>query len=264
MTILLATALFAFALAFVLGLALGFFRAFFAVAEDPLVSRIRAALPGANCGACGFPGCDGYAAAVAGREASAGRCAPGGAETAARLAALVGADAAAEAVRQAAALACRGTREHAPLKGIYTGVLGCRAAKLSSNGTKLCAWACLGFGDCAAVCRFGALSIGADGLPRIDLSRCTGCGACVAECPQAVLRLVPLDRAAPFMHCSNRNPVKAAIIKTCKNACIKCGLCVKICPRHCIAMDQGLPSVDAANCDGCGLCAAKCPTKALF
>ena len=262
MSIVLISAFFAFALALLLGLALGFFREFFAVVEDPLAGQIRAALPGANCGACGFPGCDGYAAAVAKQEAPANRCTVGGASVAAQIAALTGAEAEAF-TPQVAVLACQGTLEHSPLKGVYTGVPTCRAAKLSAGGTKLCSWACLGFGDCLKVCQFGALSLGDNGLPRIDPARCTGCKACAAECPQTLLQVIPIDRAAPLTRCSNRNPLKAMVLKTCKAGCIKCELCVRVCPKHCITLDRGIPVIDDTNCVACGLCAAKCPTKAL-
>jgi Na+-translocating ferredoxin:NAD+ oxidoreductase RNF subunit RnfB len=262
MSIVLITAIFALLLAFVIGVALGFFREFFAVVEDPLVGQIRAALPGANCGACGFPGCDGYAGAVAKREAATNCCTVGGAAVAAQVSALLGVEAG-TLTPQVAVLACRGSKEHAPLKGDYTGVPTCRAAKLSTGGTKLCAWGCLGYGDCVKVCQFGALSIGDDGLPHIDPSRCTGCKACVAECPQMLLQVAPVDRTAPLPRCSNRNPLKAQVMKTCKVGCIKCELCVKNCPEKCITMDRGIPVIDTAKCTKCGTCVTKCPTKVL-
>ncbi|MDR3303878.1 MAG: RnfABCDGE type electron transport complex subunit B [Treponema sp.] len=262
MSIVLITALFALLLAFVIGVALGFFKEFFAVAEDPLVGKIRAELPGANCGACGFPGCDGYAAAVAKGDTATNCCTVGGATVAKAVSALLGVDAVA-LVPQIAVLACRGSREVAPVKGEYTGIPTCRGAKLSTGGTKLCAWGCLGYGDCVAICKFGALSMGANGLPRIDPTRCTGCKACVGECPQMLLQAIPENRAAPLPFCSNRNPVKAMVMKTCKSGCIKCELCVKNCPEHCITLDRGLPVIDAAKCTACGTCVSKCPTKVL-
>jgi Na+-translocating ferredoxin:NAD+ oxidoreductase RNF subunit RnfB len=262
MTIVLITAIFAALLALVLGIALGFFREFFAVEQDPLVGLIREALPGANCGACGFPGCDGYANAAASGQAGAGSCTVGGKAVAEKIAALLGTDAAAM-TPVVAVLACQGSREHAPLKGEYTGLPTCRGAKLSAGGTKLCAWGCLGFGDCVAVCKFGALSMGEDGLPRIDREKCTGCKVCVAECPQQLLRDVPADRVGAMTRCSNRNPVKAQVMKTCKKGCIKCELCVKNCPEHCIVMENGIPKVDYSKCVACGTCVGKCPTKVI-
>jgi Na+-translocating ferredoxin:NAD+ oxidoreductase RNF subunit RnfB len=262
MSIVLITAVFAALLALVLGAALGFFREFFAVGQDPLAALIREALPGANCGACGFPGCDGYAQAAASGQAGTGACSVGGKAVAEKIAALLGTDAdVAKPVIMV--LACQGSGEHAPLKGEYTGIPSCRGAKLSAGGTKLCAWGCLGFGDCAAVCKFGALSMGADGLPRIDREKCTGCKLCAAECPQQLLKETPAGLEGAMVRCSNRNPVKSMVIKTCKKGCIKCELCVKNCPEHCISMDNGIPRVDYGRCIACGVCAEKCPTRVI-
>jgi Na+-translocating ferredoxin:NAD+ oxidoreductase RNF subunit RnfB len=261
MSIIIITAVFAALLALVLGIALGFFREFFAVEQDPLTGLVREALPGANCGACGFPGCDGYAAAVAAKKAGTGNCTVGGKAVAEKLAALIGGDAV-EIVPTVTVLACQGSQEHAPLKGEYTGIPTCRGAKLSSGGTKLCAWGCLGYGDCVTVCKFGALSIGVMGLPIIDTEKCTGCKACVIECPQQLLREVPKDRQGAVALCSNRNAVKAMVLKTCKKGCIKCELCVKNCPEKCITMD-GIPLIDNSKCTSCGTCVEKCPTKVL-
>lgn len=261
MSIVLITALFAVILAFVLGFALGFFQKFFAVVEDPLKGQIRACLPGANCGACGFPGCDGYAGAVAAKTAAINKCSVGGKSVAEKLAAIMGGDA--TVIPMVAVLACQGSKEHAPLKGDYWGIPTCRGAKLSAGGTKLCSWGCLGFGDCTQVCQFGALSIGDNGLPRIDYDKCTGCKACIAECPQQLLRDIPKDQQGAIALCSNRNPIKPMVKKTCKVGCMKCEACVKNCPEKCITMDRGIPVVDYAKCTSCGTCVAKCSTNRM-
>jgi ferredoxin len=177
-----------------------------------------------------------------------------------KLAVLVGGEAV-QIVPVVSVLACQGSREHAPLKGEYTGIPTCRGAKLSAGGTKLCTWGCLGYGDCTAVCKFGALSMEENGLPRIDPLKCTGCKVCVAECPQGIIRDIPRDREGAFVYCSNRNSIKAMVMKTCKVGCIKCELCVKNCPEQCIVMENGIPVVDYAKCTSCGTCATKCPTK---
>ena len=262
MSIVLITAIFAALLAFILGAALGFFRDFFAVPEDPLASQVREILPGANCGACGFPGCDGYAAAIAVGTAGISSCSVGGMAVARKLSKLVGGDA--KIVPVIAVLACQGSKEHALTKGEYTGIPTCRGAKLSTGSTKLCAWGCLGYGDCIAVCKFGALSMGADGLPKIDREKCTGCKLCVAECPQALLKDTPKELIdSPRVYCANRNPIRANVIRSCRAGCRKRELCVKNCPANSITMDNGIPKVDYATCTSCGTCYEKCPSKVI-
>ncbi|MDR1388456.1 MAG: RnfABCDGE type electron transport complex subunit B [Treponema sp.] len=254
------TAAFAALLAFILGLALGLFKEIFYVEEDPLTGRLREALPGANCGGCGFPGCDGYAAAVAG-GADITRCAAGGKATAGALAAIMGV-AAAEVTPMVSVRCCLGGKDVALPKGIYTGIKTCHGAKLA-GGVKLCTYGCIGFGDCVGVCKFGALSMGGDMLPHVDRTKCTGCKICAAECPQGILRVIPGGKKITLTLCSNRNPVRSAIRKTCRVGCIKCGICVKNCPEQCIVLDNGIPVIDYARCTNCGVCESKCPTHVI-
>jgi Na+-translocating ferredoxin:NAD+ oxidoreductase RNF subunit RnfB len=247
-------------LAFFLGLALGLFRDLFMVKEDPLVESIRNALPGANCGGCGFPGCEGYAAEVAaGGDIS--KCTAGGKSTADKLAELMGAGAVA-ITPMVAELCCLGGDDIAVKRGKYTGIHSCRGAKLAGS-TKQCSWGCIGFGDCVAVCKFNAISMGNEGLPVIDRAKCTGCKVCIAECPQGVLKLIPKDNKRVIAHCSNRNPIRSAIRKTCRLGCIKCGICVKQCPEKCLVLENGIPQVDYDKCTACGTCGEKCPTKVM-
>jgi ferredoxin len=105
--------------------------------------------------------------------------------------------------------------------------------------------------------------MGKDGLPRVDRTTCTGCRVCVAECPQGILRVVPCDKRVTLALCSNRNPVRAAVRKTCRVGCIKCGICVKNCPEQCIVLEDGIPVVDYEKCTACGTCEQKCPTKIM-
>ena len=260
MTIVIITGGFSLALALILGTTLGFFREFFAVPQNPIAGSIREALPGANCGACGYPGCDNYAAAIATGNAPVNACSVGGPAVAAKISEITGV--AGEAVIQTiSVLACQGSKIHAGLKGQYTGIPTCRGAKLSAGGTKLCAWGCLGFGDCVKVCKFDALSMGDNGLPVVNYAKCTGCRLCMSECPQGLFKAVAKDQKGAMTLCSNRNPVRQMVAKTCKIACIKCGLCVKNCPHQCISLDTNIPVVDLSKCDSCGTCAEKCPTK---
>ncbi|MCL2070563.1 MAG: RnfABCDGE type electron transport complex subunit B [Treponema sp.] len=266
MSIVLLTALVALAIAFTLGLALGFFKHIFAVVEDPLVGQIKDLLPGVNCGGCGYPGCDGFAAALAAGDAPVNACPPGGADLVKQLAALVGGDA--DSTPLVAVLACAGTHNKAPLKGQYIGVNTCRAAKLSTGSIKRCTWACQSLGDCINVCKFDAMVMGDDGLPRIDAEKCTGCKACAKECPMSVILMVPKDFQGVRPLCSNLNVNKAMVSKNCKAGCFKCEICVKNCPETCIKMTKDLyihsiPAIDNSKCTRCGVCVEKCPVKVL-
>jgi RnfABCDGE-type electron transport complex B subunit len=267
MTIVLLTAAFALILAFILGVVLGFFKEFFAVPVDPLVDNIRSVLPGANCGACGFPGCDNYAAAVAAKNAGIAACTVGGSAVAEKIAAITGGTA--EAMVQAfAVLACQGSFLHARLKGVYTGIPTCRGAKIA-GGTKLCRWGCIGFGDCTKVCKFGALGFNSEkGLPEIYTGKCTGCMMCIHECPQGIIKAVALPLGAARLLgamalCSNISSNRQSVVRSCKIACIKCGLCVKQCPQQCIDLGSNIPVVDYTKCTSCGTCVEKCPAKVI-
>ena len=260
MSIVIISAVFALVLAFILGAALGFFNHLFAVPPDPATDRIRELLPGTNCGGCGFAGCDAFAAAVSAGSAGDAVCTAGGPTTAAKIAAVTGISAG-DVPQYTVVLACQGSSAHAAAKGAYSGVRSCRGAKIATGGTKLCSWACMGFGDCVSVCKFGALSMGENGLPVVSYAKCTGCGMCVKECPQDVLRLIPSDRKGALALCSNKNPVKRLAAKACAVACTKCGICVRNCPQNCISLATHIPVVDYAKCDSCSVCAEKCPTK---
>jgi ferredoxin len=105
--------------------------------------------------------------------------------------------------------------------------------------------------------------MGEDGLPKVDYSKCTGCKLCSNECPQALLKNIPRDDKGSIAICSNHNPLRSTIRKTCKIGCIKCGICVKNCPQQCITLVNGIPDVDHSKCISCGTCAEKCPTKVM-
>lgn len=261
MHIIISTLVVSIVLAFFLGLLLGVFKKVFHVEVDQTVSDIRAALPGANCGGCGFPGCDGLAAAIAAGDAPVTACTAGGPGVAESIGKIMGVTASAE--RKVSLLLCRGSREKTMDKAVYIGVKTCRGAKLSVNGTKLCDYGCIGFGDCVAACPFGAVKLSVDGLPEIDFEKCTGCGVCVSVCPQKILSLFSTSAKGSVLLCSCHNQNKPRLLKDCKAACIKCGKCSRQCPVHAISMESGLPVVDYALCDSCGECVKGCPTGAL-
>ena len=162
---------------------------FFSVKEDETAVAIRDCLPGANCGACGYSGCDGYAKALAeGATNATNLCVPGGDKTAKEIAAVLGVEAE-DVVEKVAYVACNGTCGAVERKYDYRGQKTCHAANLYYSGDKFCVFACLGYGDCMSVCPKDAISI-SDGIAHIDPKKCIGCGMCARECPNGIIKLV--------------------------------------------------------------------------
>ena len=64
------------AIGLVCGVMLSLASHFLAVKTDERIEKVREVLPGANCGACGYSGCDGYAAAIVSGDAELTKCAP--------------------------------------------------------------------------------------------------------------------------------------------------------------------------------------------
>ena len=77
----------------VLGAGLGYAGKLFAVEEDPKLGEVLEALPGANCGGCGFPGCGGCAAAIVAGTAPVNACPVGGAAVAEKIGSSMGVEA---------------------------------------------------------------------------------------------------------------------------------------------------------------------------
>ena len=231
-----------------------------AVIADPREERIRGILPGANCGACGYPGCDAYAAAVAAGETPPNKCTVGGPGVAAKIGDIMG-QAVEETEPLIAVLVCRGGRKDAPHRFIYQGTYNCRQAALLLGGPKACAEGCIGMGHCITVCPVKAITMGADNLPVIDEDKCVGCGACTMECPKSVLHLVPRSKLV-YLACASHARGRAAK-QVCRVGCTGCGLCVKNCPTQALTMVDNLPVMDGEKCIDCGICVHKCPTKSF-
>lgn len=233
----------------------------FKTESDPRVEQVLEVLPGANCGACGYPGCAGLASAVVKGAAPAGACLVGGAAVAAKVAAILGVEAGELPEKRVARLLCQGGRAEAIDRAAYQGVADCRAAGLVQGGPKACAYGCLGFGNCVAACAFDALHLGPDGLPTVEEEKCTACGKCVAACPRGLMAVLPTS-AKTYVACSSLARGQE-VRPVCKVGCIACGLCAKVCPEKCITVEQNLARIDYGRCTNCGLCVAKCPTKAI-
>jgi electron transport complex protein RnfB len=248
-------------LAAVFGALLAYASRVFAVHRDARVEQIVGVLPGANCGTCGFAGCQGFAEAiVSGKAPEEAFCPPGGSETMVKIAEIMGTDAT-QVVPRIAVVHCAGGASTAVQRLTYEGLEDCRAAVLVGGSPKACVFGCLGLGTCRAVCPFGAITIDAEGLVRVDAKRCTGCGKCVEACPVTIIELVPRDMRV-HVRCSSHDKGPAAK-KVCSVACIACQLCVKKCPHGAVRMDDNVAVIEYSKCTNCGICAAVCPTKAI-
>ena len=246
-----------------LGAGLAYASKIFAVKKDPKIAEIRDVLPGANCGACGFPGCDSLADAIASGASPANACPVGGAEVAKKVAAILGVEAE-ETARQVAWVSCQGDKDLSSRKYEYYGLEDCLQAAMAMGGNKACIYGCLGYGSCVNVCNFDAIFINERGLAEVIPDKCTSCGACIEICPKNVIRLVPYDKSV-HITCNSHDKGKA-VMNVCKIGCIACGICVKNCPEDAITIEPGsnLPTIDYEKCVECGICVEKCPKNQLF
>ena len=239
---------------------LAFAAKIFYVEQDPRIEEVRAALAGANCGGCGYAGCDAYAAAVVAGEAPVNACAPAGAENHAALAAIMGA-AAPAGERKVAFVRCNGGT-NAVKRFEYRGVKDCISATKVAGSPLECAFGCLGFGSCVKACQFGAMSIGPNGSAVVDPDKCTDCMACAAACPRHLIAEVPVSKKV-HVACANQDKGKAAM-SVCSSSCIGCGLCQKECKFDAIHVVNGVAVIDYDKCKGCKLCTKVCPRDAIL
>ncbi len=234
---------------------------FLSVPTDERVTKIRECLPGANCGGCGYAGCDGYANALAdGSEIEINKCVAGGNSVALALSEATGRTF--EEIKPVVAFVhCRGTCDVTTKKTDYAGTHSCKAARLVFGGDGTCQYGCLGYGDCAEVCPEQAINI-INGVAHINEDRCMGCGLCSRTCPQHIISIIPKD-AAVKNACTN-NDKGAVTRKKCTAGCIGCSLCVKQCEYEAISIINNVAAVDYEKCQGCGKCKTVCPQKCLL
>lgn len=237
----------------------------FRVYEDPRIDLVTEILPGANCGGCGYPGCQGFAEACVKTDTLDGMLCPvGGTSVMANIAAIVGKEVK-SAVPMTAVIRCNGNCNNRKQINIYDGERNCAIEALLYSGETGCSYGCLGNGDCEKACTFDALHINKEtGLPEINDNKCTACGACVKACPKNIIELRKKGTKSRRIYVSCVNKDKGSIArKACTAACIGCGKCEKECPFGAITVINNIAYIDDNKCRLCRKCVDVCPTGAI-
>ena len=238
----------------------------FKVYEDPRIDQVETALPGANCGGCGFPGCRGFAnACVSAESLEKLNCPVGGKETMDKVAAILG-KTAPEVIPTVAVVRCAGTCGNRPRKNKYDGVKHCFIAHNLYSGETSCSWGCLGLGDCELSCKFDAIHVNPVTLiPEVDEEKCTSCGACVKACPKLLIELRKKGPKSRRIYVSCMSQDKGPITKkACNVGCIGCGKCQKVCPHDAISITNNLAFIHDDKCKLCRKCVEVCPTNSII
>ena len=194
-----------------------------AVKEDERLPKVRECLPGANCGACGYAGCDGYAKALVEDEGvPTNLCVPGADGVAKQLSEVLGVEFE-DVVEQVAVIQCSGDCDHTEdivdhinqrlcigcglcaktcpnslisiIPDVERVVIACSNRDKGAATRKACSSGCIGCRKCVKVCPNGAISI-VDNLAVIDYSKCENCpdfGVCARECTVKCIQLKDLS-----------------------------------------------------------------------
>jgi electron transport complex protein RnfB len=259
MTIIVITAISLGGLAFLAGAILYIASVRFAVEEDPMVGVITDVLPGANCGACGVPGCAQFAEKLVLTKDMSLYCPVGGADVAHEIAELMGLEAQVKE-KMVARVMCQGG-DNATRTGEYKGIKSCRAVVNIGQSDLTCPYGCLGYGDCVESCEFDAIHI-INGVAVVDEEKCTSCEACVLECPVNIIEMQPYNKAV-FVACKSLDP-GGAVRKYCTVGCTGCKKCVKACgDREAIFFDNNLAAIIVDKCKNCPDCVPECATNTI-
>ncbi len=248
------------ALGFVAAIILVVASKLFFVPVDETVAMLREQMPGANCGACGFAGCDDYANALAADNSiGTALCPVGGAELVEKLSAVLGVEAE-SADPQVAVVRCNGNDD--ALKSImkYKGNKTCVSAKQLYGGMNACTHGCLGLGDCEVVCAYDAIFV-LNGVAVVDRDLCVACGLCAKACPNNIIAMQSKKNMV-MVKCKS-NDAAPKTMKACSNGCIGCSKCVKVCPFDSIKVEDKVAKIDPITCKNCGKCVKECPTGAI-
>lgn len=245
-----------------LGMGLAFAAKKLAVKKDERITQVEEALPGINCGACGFAGCSAYAEAIVVEHAEIGLCPPGGAESAENVSSIMGVTVAFDAAHLVAKVHCNGNRERTNYDFAYKGMEDCNAAVILHGGDKSCKYGCLGLGSCIAVCPVDAIAKTEDGRVAVDKEVCIGCKKCVEICPTGVMQMIPYD--ADYYVACNSLDKGAAVRKTCTVGCIGCKICEKKFPESGFVVNNFLSKLNYdSKGEGRDGAMEACPTHSI-
>ena len=230
------------------------------VYEDPRIDQVDDMLPHANCGACGYPGCRPFAEALVSGKVLPGKCTVSSDEGRKSIAEFLGVDLGAEEKR-VARLACAGGQNVAVNQAYYKGMSSCQAASLISGGGKACSWGCLGYGDCAVVCDFDAITMNEQMLPVVDIKKCTACGDCVEACPKSLFSIQGLKNKL-WVQCKSQE-AGDDVLEVCDVGCTACGKCAMDAPNQMIEMKFNLPVINYSKAIQNQDPIQRCPTGAI-
>jgi Na+-translocating ferredoxin:NAD+ oxidoreductase RNF subunit RnfB len=229
--------------------------------EDPRIDVVASMLPSANCGACGLPGCRAFAEKAVVGEIQPAKCTVSNADRVSEIAHFLGVDAG-QAIKRVARLQCAGGSNVAAQRAEYRGLGTCEAAAAVAGGGKGCAWGCLGLADCARACTFDAITMNPEGLPVVDVEKCTACNDCVVACPKNLFVLQHLDHPL-LVQCMNLVQGDV-VLDQCSVACTTCGKCVLDAAPGLISVASGVAVIDYSKIAEAEESAVeRCPTGAI-
>lgn len=252
------------AMGLAIGLTLSWASQRFAVDTDPRIEALEEMLPNINCGACGYPGCNGFATALVAEEAEPNGCPPGGQSGAVKIASFLGLPTPdPDASRPVVRIRCTGEGDNVVAYNYdYAGLADCNAQYVLFGGNKGCKWGCIGLGSCVTACPYDAFDWEQGLIPKVIDDKCTGCSLCIPACPVDLIAMFTEDTGTIVL-CNSLDKAKDTA-DVCKVGCIDCDQCVKVCPYEAIHTENFLATIDQDKCTSCGLCVDACPTDCII